>query len=69
MFLESTSVLALVGAISSPVASQEAQVAAVAAAVTADAADDAQIVVTGQRDEYGARATRSATRTDTDPAM
>ena len=46
-------------------------VAADSAAVAASGADSADdqgpaIVITGQREEYGARSTRSATRTDTD---
>jgi catecholate siderophore receptor len=68
MFLRSTSILALAGVLAVPAFAAEAPVAlASSATAAAEAASDAQgdIVVTGQREEYGAASTRSATRTDT----
>lgn len=56
----SVSFLALASALAAPVSLADADSAG-AADATADA-----IVVTGQRPEYGARATRTGTRTDTD---
>ena len=64
MHVRSISLIALSCALAAPALAAEG-----AAALADDAAAEAAqapIVVTGQREEYGARSTRSATRTDTD---
>ena len=62
MFLPRLSVLLLSCSIAAPALAAKDDASADAAAE----ADSQTIVVTGQREEYGARSTRSATRTDTD---
>src|SRR5688500_10956325 len=68
MWLRSVSRLAILLALPAASAAAADSSAGAGAAVATGSADDQglPIVITGQREEYGARSTRSATRTDTD---
>ena len=63
MFVRAVSVAALACALAAPAHAEE--VAALANAVAAADTDQSTIVVTGNREEYGVKATSSATRTET----